>query len=55
MDAATPLAEAGRALLERNAPEALVFDDGRLAGILTHSDLLRALLAQGQGAALLPR
>jgi CBS domain-containing protein len=55
VDAATPLAEAGRALLERDAPEALVFDEGRLAGILTHSDLLRALIAQAHDAAPSPR
>jgi len=44
--ATTPLAEAARHLLERAAHEALVVEDGRLVGILTHSDLLRALLAR---------
>jgi CBS domain-containing protein len=44
IDAAIPLAEAARLLLERAAEEALVTEDGRLAGILTHSDLLRALV-----------
>jgi acetoin utilization protein AcuB len=44
--AATPLAEAARHLLARSAHEALVVEDGRLVGILTHSDLLRALLAR---------
>lgn len=45
VDARTPLAEAGRTLLAEDAREALVVDEGRLAGILTHSDLLRALIA----------
>lgn len=40
----TPLGEAARRLLAHGAPEALVVEDGRLVGILTHSDLLRALL-----------
>ena len=44
--ATTPLAEAARHLLERSAHEALVVEDGRLIGILTHSDLLQALLAR---------
>ena len=44
--AATPLPEAARHLLERSAHEALVVEEGRLVGILTHSDLLRALLAR---------
>jgi acetoin utilization protein AcuB len=41
---ATPLAEAVRRLLEHGASEALVVEDERLVGILTHSDLLRALI-----------
>jgi CBS domain-containing protein len=41
---ATPLAEAARRLLRHGASEALVVEDDRLVGILTHSDLLRALL-----------
>ena len=49
LDARTPLADAGRAVLERDAAEALVVDDGRLAGILTHSDLLRGLIAEAGG------
>jgi len=44
LPAATPLAEAARRVLERGAPEALVVEDERLVGILTHSDLLRALI-----------
>jgi acetoin utilization protein AcuB len=44
IEAAMPLAEAARLLLERSADEALVTENGRLAGILTHSDLLRALI-----------
>ena len=44
IEAAMPLAEAARLLLERAAEEVLVTEDGRLAGILTHSDLLRALV-----------
>lgn len=44
LEAATPLAEAARLLLERSAHEALVTEAGRLVGILTHSDLLRALI-----------
>ena len=35
-----------RLTVERAAHEALVVEDGRLVGILTHSDLLRALLAR---------
>jgi CBS domain-containing protein len=45
LPAGTPLAEAARRLLHENAPEALVTEDDRLVGILTHSDLLRALVA----------
>lgn len=41
-----PLAEAARHLLERGAHGALVVEDERLIGILTHSDLLRALIAK---------
>jgi acetoin utilization protein AcuB len=41
---ATPLREAARCLLASHVPEALVVEDGRLVGILTHSDLLRALV-----------
>jgi acetoin utilization protein AcuB len=41
---ATPLAEAARRLLRHGASEALVVENDRLVGILTHSDLLRALL-----------
>ena len=44
LSAATSLTEAARLLLERGAHEALVTEDGRLVGILTHSDLLRALV-----------
>jgi CBS domain-containing protein len=44
LPAGTPLAGAARLLLERGAPEALVIEDDRLVGILTHSDLLRALV-----------
>jgi acetoin utilization protein AcuB len=46
----TPLAEAARHLLERNAHEALVVDEDRLVGILTHSDLLRALIPKAPEA-----
>ena len=45
LPAETPLAEAARHLLARAAHEALVVDGDRLVGILTHSDLLRALVA----------
>ena len=41
---ATPLAEAARLLLQGPADEALVVEDDRLVGILTPSDLLRALI-----------
>jgi len=44
LHAGTPLADAARLLLERGAHEALVIEDNRLIGILTHSDLLRALV-----------
>jgi acetoin utilization protein AcuB len=44
LPAATPLAEAARRLLEHGASEALVVEDEHLVGILTHSDLLRALI-----------
>ncbi len=46
LDTATPLAQAARILLDGNAPEALVTEGERLVGILTHSDLLRALITQ---------
>lgn len=46
----TPLAEAARRLLERNAHEALVVDEDRVVGILTHSDLLRALIPKAPEA-----
>ncbi|MGH7349111.1 MAG: CBS domain-containing protein [Candidatus Rokuibacteriota bacterium] len=44
LPAATPLAEAARRLLQEGAHEALVVEAERLVGILTHSDLLRALV-----------
>jgi CBS-domain-containing membrane protein len=44
LEATTPLAEAARRLLQGSAHEALVVEQGRLVGILTHSDLLRALV-----------
>ena len=44
LPAGTPLAAAARLLLEDGAHEALVTEDDRLVGILTHSDLLRALV-----------
>ena len=44
LSAGTPLADAARLLLARGAHEALVTEDDRLVGILTHSDLLRALV-----------
>jgi acetoin utilization protein AcuB len=46
----TPLAEVTRHLLDRNAHEALVVDEDRLVGILTHSDLLRALIPKAPEA-----
>lgn len=46
LEAGTPLHQAGRALLDGRAEEALVTEGERLVGILTHSDLLRALIAQ---------
>jgi len=49
--ARTPLAEAARHLLERGAHEALVVEEDRLVGILTHSDLLRALIAKPEAVA----
>ena len=48
---ATPLAEAARRLLEHGASEALVVEDERLVGILTHSDLPRALIPREPEAA----
>jgi CBS-domain-containing membrane protein len=51
LEARTPLAEAARHLLERGAHEALVVEEDRLVGILTHSDLLRALIAQPEAVA----
>ena len=44
LPAGRPLAGVARLLLERGAPEALVIEDDRLVGILTHSDLLHALV-----------
>ena len=44
LPAGTPLADPARLLLARGAHEALVTEDDRLVGILTHSDLLRALV-----------
>jgi acetoin utilization protein AcuB len=49
--ASTPLTDAARLLLERGAHEALVVEDDRLVGILTHSDLLRALVSEPEAAA----
>jgi len=49
--ASTPLTDAARRLLERGAHEALVVEDDRLVGILTHSDLLRALVSEPEAAA----
>jgi CBS domain-containing protein len=49
--AGTPLADAARRLLHHDAPEALVTEDERLVGILTHSDLLRALIPKEPEAA----
>jgi acetoin utilization protein AcuB len=46
LPAGTTLAAVARLLLERGAHEALVTEDGRLVGILTHSDLLRALVLE---------
>jgi CBS domain-containing protein len=40
----TPLAETAATLLEHDAHEGLIVEDGRLVGILTHTDLLRALM-----------
>jgi len=51
MPAGTPLAHAARRLLHYDAPEALVTEDDRLVGILTHSDLLRALIPKEPEAA----
>ena len=51
MPAGTPLADAARRLLHYDAPEALVTEDDRLVGILTHSDLLRALIPKEPEAA----
>jgi len=48
---ATPLADAARRLLGHGASEALVVEDERLVGILTHSDLLRALIPREPEAA----
>ena len=49
--ARTSLAEVARHLLERGAHEALVVEEDRLVGILTHSDLLRALIAKPEAVA----
>jgi len=51
LSVATPLADAARRLLEHGASEALVVEDERLVGILTHSDLLRALIPRKPEAA----
>ena len=51
LSARTTLAEAARHLLERGAHEALVVEEDRLVGILTHSDLLRALIAKPEAVA----
>ena len=51
LPASTPLTDAARLLLERGAHEALVIEDDRLVGILTHSDLLRALIPREPEAA----
>jgi len=51
LPAGTPLADAGRRLLHHGAPEVLVTKDERLVGILTHSDLLRALIPKEPEAA----
>lgn len=48
MPAGTPLAHAARRLLHYDA---LVTEDDRLVGILTHSDLLRALIPKEPEAA----
>ena len=45
LPADTPLTDAARLLLARGGHEALVVEGERLVGILTHSDLLRALVA----------
>lgn len=51
LPAGTPLADAARRLLHHGAPEALVTEEERLVGILTHSDLLRALIPKEPEAA----
>ena len=51
LPASTLLTHAARLLLERGAHEALVIEDDRLVGILTHSDLLRALIPREPEAA----
>ena len=51
LPARTPVAEAARHLLERGAREALMVEENRLLGILTHSDLLRALIAKPEAVA----
>ena len=51
LPASTLLTHAARLLLERGAHEALVIEDDRLVGILTHSDLLRALVLNEPEAA----
>jgi acetoin utilization protein AcuB len=50
LPAGIPLTEAARHLLDRRAPEALVVEDDRLVGILTPSDLLRALIRKAPEA-----
>ena len=51
LPAGTPLADAARRLLHHGAPETLVVEEERLVGILTHSDLLRALIRKDPEAA----
>jgi CBS domain-containing protein len=41
--AETPLVEAAAAMMERRVGSALVMDDGRLIGIVTERDVLRAV------------
>jgi len=51
LEATTSLADAARLVLEHGAPELLVVEDDRLVGILTHSDLRRALIGPEPEAA----
>lgn len=50
LPAGTPLAEAARYLLDRAANGALVVEGDRLVGILTHADVLRALIPRAPEA-----